>query len=261
MVDTNPKIHGLCNHYLERGQEDMEKKMYTKKLEEIKDNLSRRNIDRLEEAILSGNIEEALKLHHINVEKKTAFHHFAVRWVNQTLRNFKKHAPDEAIFQCMEDYALWCYPPCLHEWMEAFKKGDASYKDFPFEDFLENRATLWQALHDNGDQIWEEDDKKITFILDRCNSGGWLITECADEVQKLDSPDKRSYNKEGFQCYCLNCTTMWEFGWYKWFGWPLFIMNVPTISDNSGRCEMVMYKDPKDIPDSYYERTGLERKI
>lgn len=55
----------------------------------------------------------------------------------------------------MEDYALWCYPPCLQDWMEKYKAGQATYKDFPMEDFLENRAVLWSALHDNGDQIWE----------------------------------------------------------------------------------------------------------
>lgn len=91
-------------------------------------------------------------------------------------------------------------------------------------------------------------------------AAGWLVTECQDKVQTLDKPDPRAYNKEGFQCYCLNCTTMWEFGWYKWFGWPLFIMDVPTIGSD-GKCVMVMYKDPKDIPDSYYEKRGLERKI
>lgn len=239
----------------------MEKKMYTEVLARVKNQVSRRNIDLLGEAIEARDWEQAKALHKLNVEKKTGFHHFAVRWVNQTLRNFKKYAPDEAIYECMEDYALWCYPPCLKPWMEAYKKGEATWRDFPLEEFLENRATLWQALHDNGDQVWEEDAEKITFTLPRCNSGGWLITECADEVQKLDAPDPRCYNKEGFQCYCLNCTTMWEFGWYKWFGWPLFIMDVPTQADQSGKCVMVLYKDPRDIPDSYYARTGLKRNM
>ena len=238
----------------------MEKKMYTETLEKVRNDYAVRNIDKLEAAIKAGDMEKALELHKLNVEKKTGFHHFAVRWVNQTLRNFKKWAPDEAIFECMEDYALWCYPPCLQDWMEKYKAGQATYKDFPMEDFLENRAVLWSALHDNGDQIWEEDEEKITFTLPRCNSGGWLVTECPDKVQTLDKPDPRAYNKEGFQCYCLNCTTMWEFGWYIWFGWPLFIMDVPTIGSD-GKCVMVMYKDPKDIPDSYYEKRGLERKI
>ena len=159
----------------------MEKKMYTETLEKVRNDYAVRNIDKLEAAIKAGDMEKALELHKLNVEKKTGFHHFAVRWVNQTLRNFKKWAPDEAIFECMEDYALWCYPPCLQDWMEKYKAGQATYKDFPMEDFLENRAVLWSALHDNGDQIWEEDEEKITFTLPRCNSGGWLVTECPDK--------------------------------------------------------------------------------
>lgn len=36
-------------------------------------------------------------------------------------------------------------------------------------------------------------------------------------------------------------------------------MDVPTIGSD-GKCVMVMYKDPKDIPDSYYEKRRLREK-
>ena len=186
----------------------MAKKMYTEALKKVQEETSRRNIDLLEEAIKAGDTEKALELHKLNVMKKKGWHDFSVRWVNQTLKNFKKYAPDEAIFECMGDYAQWCYPPCLHDWMKKFKAGEATFDDFPAEEFLENRATLWQALHDNGDQIWEEDEEKITFTLQHCNSGGFLVSECSDHIQTLDNPEPRCYNREGFQCYCLNCTTM-----------------------------------------------------
>ena len=68
----------------------MEKKMYTETLEKVRNDYAVRNIDKLEAAIKAGDMEKALELHKLNVEKKTGFHHFAVRWVNQTLRNFKK---------------------------------------------------------------------------------------------------------------------------------------------------------------------------
>ena len=238
----------------------MEKRMYTKELERVRTIDAIRPIDELKADIEAGDKEKALAAYEVVCAKKEAFHHFGVRWVNQTLKNFKKYAPDEAIFEWGEDYALWCYPPCLQGWIADFKAGKATYKDFPMDEFLTNRAVLWAGLHDNEDQIWEEDEEKITFTLERCNSGGWLTTECKDPVVTLDGPDHRCYDREGFQCYCLNCTTMWEFGWYKWFGWPLFIMDVPKVGGD-GKCVMVMYKDPKDIPDSYYERTGLTRKI
>ena len=70
----------------------MEKKMYTETLEKVRNDYAVRNIDKLEAAIKAGDMEKALELHKLNVEKKTGFHHFAVRWVNQTLRNFKKWA-------------------------------------------------------------------------------------------------------------------------------------------------------------------------
>ncbi len=238
----------------------MKKQSYASIIDEIKNDTSTRTIDHLTDAVAAKDCDKAEEFARLTIEKKTNFHHFAVRWVNQTLRNFKKHAPDQAILDCMEDYALWCYPPVLQPWMEKARKGEATWEDFPLEDFLKNRAILWQGMHDNGDQVWEEDENTITFTLLRCNSGGWLVSECDDEIVTLDAAHVESYNREGFQCYCLNCTTMWEFGWYKWFGWPLFIMDVPVIGSN-GCCMMTLYKDPRDIPDSYYEKRGLARKI
>ena len=59
----------------------MEKKMYTETLEKVRNDYAVRNIDKLEAAIKAGDMEKALELHKLNVEKKTGFHHFAVRWV------------------------------------------------------------------------------------------------------------------------------------------------------------------------------------
>lgn len=238
----------------------MEKKMYTAELEKARSQTGVRTIDKLSEALAAGDLEKARALHQQNIINKTNFHDFAVRWVNQTLNNFKKHADDEAMYACMKDYARTFYPPVIKEWVAAFERGEGSWQTFPLEAFIENRANLWQAVHDNADGIWEEDEEKITFILERCNSGGWLTTECSDPICTVDKAHTWCYNREGFQCYCLNCTTMWEFGWYEWFGWPLFIMDVPPVGGD-GRCVMVLYKDPRDIPDAYYARSGLKRRI
>ncbi|MDP3388170.1 MAG: hypothetical protein Q8S24_13105 [Eubacteriales bacterium] len=228
-------------------------------MEQIVNVNAKRTIDELEAAIKAGDMEKALELHRKNVTGKQNFHDFAVRWVNLTLSHFKKNASDEAIFECMKEYATTFYPPVIKDWISAYDAGKATYKDFPLEGFLENRANLWQMVHDN-EQIWEEDDEKITFILDKCNSGGYLVKEQPDPVAVTDEAHTWCYDKKGFQCYCLNCTTMWEFGWYEWFGWPLFIMDVPGVGSD-GKCVMTLYKDPKDIPDAYYEKRGLKRKI
>lgn len=228
-------------------------------MQEVKNELSKRTIDKLEEAIKQGDMEKALELHKKNVQGKKGFHDFAVRWVNLTLKYLHKYGGDEAVFECMKEYARTFYPPVVRKWIDAFEKGQAGPEDFPFEDFLRNRAGLWEMAHDNL-QIWEEDEEKIVFTLDPCNSGGYLVREQPEPVVTTSEPHTWCYGKKGFQCYCLNCTTMWEFGWYEWFGWPLFIMDVPEVG-SKGKCVMTMYKDPKAIPDSYYEKRGLKRKI
>ena len=49
----------------------MEKKMYTETLEKVRNDYAVRNIDKLEAAIKAGDMEKALELHKLNVEKKT----------------------------------------------------------------------------------------------------------------------------------------------------------------------------------------------
>lgn len=48
----------------------MEKKMYTEVLERVRNDYAVRNIDKLEEAIKAGDMEKALELHRLNVEKR-----------------------------------------------------------------------------------------------------------------------------------------------------------------------------------------------
>ena len=51
----------------------MEKKMYTETLEKVRNDYAVRNIDKLEAAIKAGDMEKALELHKLNVEKKTGY--------------------------------------------------------------------------------------------------------------------------------------------------------------------------------------------
>lgn len=227
-------------------------------IKEVTNDQSKRTIDKIDQAIEEKDIEKIKELHKENVEGKKGFHDFAVRWVNLTLKYLHKYGGDQGVLECMHEYAQTFYPPVVREWIEGYEKGDLKPEDFPFEDFMRNRATLWQMVHDNV-QEWYQDDQKITFILDPCNSGGFLVSECANEVVKTNKAHNWTYDRK-IQCYCLNCTTMWEFGWYEWYGWPLFIMDVPEVGSD-GKCTMVMYKNPADIPDEYYNKRGLTRKI
>lgn len=231
---------------------------FEKVIEEVINNEACRTIDKIEQAIQEKDLEKISELHKENVEGKQGFHDFAVRWVNLTLKYLHKYGGDEAVLDCMKEYAQTFYPPVIREWIDGYEKDELEPKDFPFEEFIKNRATLWQMVHDNI-QEWHVDEDKITFILDPCNSGGYLVSECADEVVKTDKAHNWTYDRK-FQCYCLNCTTMWEFGWYEWYGWPLFVMEVPEVGSD-GKCKMVMYKDPSNIPDEYYDKRNLTRKI
>lgn len=221
--------------------------------------LSKRTIDKLEEAIKSGDKEKALELHDKNVKGKQATHHFLIRLFNLTLAAIQKEGGDEAVYNFHKHFAKTFYPAVIREWKEGYKSNKLGLEDFPVDDFLRNRASLWEMVHDIPLQEWTEDEKTITFVLNPCESGGYLLRDQPDPLTLSEKPHVYCLNKKGFPMYCAHCTVMYEFGWYEEVGYPLFIYKVPEIGH--GRCEMVYYKDPKEIPDEYYKERGLERKL
>jgi len=229
-------------------------------MEEVINNYSQLTINKLKKAIEEGDKEKALKLADKYASDKKRYHDFGGGFKNIILGYVQKYGGDEVVWKNMQDYARYGYPPFMKKWVEAFEKGEAGPEDFPLEDFLINRAQVWEMYHDNP-QKWEEDDEKVILTLDPCESGGRIVRDTPPEkIAGTGEAHTWCYNKKGFPIYCLNCTTMWEFGWYDWFGWPAIIFEVPEVG-SKGKCVQIIYKDPKKIPDSYYKKRGLKRKV
>jgi len=229
-------------------------------MEEIKNKLSKRKYDRLLNLIKKSGNTEILELFEEYSKDKKRFHDFMQGFANILMGYVVQYGGDEVVWEAMKEYARYGYPPFIKNFIEKYEKGEAKPEDFPFDEFIKNRAEIWEKNHDNV-QIWEEDDETVKLTLSPCESGGQIVRDIPKEkIAVTKEAHWWCYNKKGFQVYCLNCTTMWEFGWYEWFGWPLIIFDVPEIRSD-GTCVYTMYKDPKKIPDSYYKERGLKRKI
>jgi len=222
--------------------------------------LSVRKYDKLLDMIKELDKPEMLELFKEFSKDKKGFHDFMQGFANILMGRLVTHGGDEVVWEAMKEYARFGYPPFIREFIDKYEKGEAKPEDFPFDEFIKNRAIIWEKNHDNV-QIWEEDGDVVKLSLSPCESGGQIVRETAPEkIAVTKEPHWWCYNKKGFQVYCLNCTTMWEFGWYEWFGWPLIIFDVPEIGSD-GTCVYTIYKDPKKIPDSYYKKRGIKRKV
>jgi hypothetical protein len=229
-------------------------------MEEVVNKHSQRICDKLVKKLKEEGNTEALELFNEYKDDKKRFHDFMQGFANMIMGYVQKYGGDEVVWNNMQDYARYGYPPFINKYIEALEKGKASPEDFPLGEFLINRAKVWEKNHDNL-MKWEEDDEKITLTLDPCESGGQVVREIPPEkVAVTGEAQYWCYNKKGFPIYCLNCTTMWEFGWYDWFGWPIIIFETPEIG-SKGKCVHVIYKDPRKIPDSYYKKRGIKRKV
>ena len=229
-------------------------------MDEVINKHSQRICDKLVKKLKEEGNTEALELFNEYKNDKKRFHDFGGGFINIILGYVQKYGGDEVVWKNMQDYARYGYPPFINKYIEALEKGEAGPEDFPLEEFLINRAKVWEKNHDNL-MRWEEDDEKVTLTLDPCESGGQVVRDTpAEKIAGTGEAHTWCYNKKGFPIYCLNCTTMWEFGWYEWFGWPIIIFEVPEIG-SKGKCVHTIYKDPKKIPDSYYKKRGLKRKV
>lgn len=216
--------------------------------------LARRHVDRLKLAIRSGDTVEALHLLQETVDAKKGFHDFMVKWANMLLRRIGDLGGDEAVFDAHREMAQAFRPPVVANWEAA----GAERGKFPMEEFIRQRCIMWQLTHDNELEI-EEDEEKFTLTLKPCESGGRLMMWFdGNNPSRTKEKHQITYFREGFQYYCAHCGSMWEFGWYEQHGWPLIIYSPPEKPGEP--CVQTLYKDPRNIPDQYYERTGLIRK-
>lgn len=106
-----------------------------------------------------------------------------------------------------------------------------------------------------------EDDEKVTFIPDPCGSGARLIREGHYQSPRsgamVRGPSPLTYGRDDLPVYCCHEPAM-EMSSVLRTGVPIFIVDPPKDVGITP-CKIYVYKDPANIPVSYFQRIGLER--
>jgi len=108
-----------------------------------------------------------------------------------------------------------------------------------------------------------EDSERFTFHLEPCGSGLRLMARGMYQPGRggriTGSAHRWTYGRVKFPYYCIHCSFMNEILPYESnYGAPLWPVDPPDGPNDS--CAWHVYKDPRRIPDHYYERLGVSRK-
>ena len=201
-------------------------------------------------AIEAGEKEKAIKEVHGMHNEFLSMHNILRDWIAAIYSYIYKKDGDEALYEVNKAACSYW----LKDLMELYPKAEP-----------QRRAQMLAAGF-RGHLVplkVEEDDEKFTLTMLPCGSGGKLHTSGAYEpprnLAKVKKAQPQTFFKENFPVYCTHCAFQ-EIIPVEELGYPMFITDCPE-GDKIGKenCKVYIYKDPKKVPERFYERLGKKK--
>lgn len=208
--------------------------------------MGRRTLDVLLEAIDSGDQERAKKLAQRMYKEFNHLHDGYGFWVGglQTYiyRNYGIEALEQAEREAHTTEAKVVFKPPqktdIRSLVEGFARG------------LRGHLQPIKV---------EEDDEKVTLTMQPCGSGERIIQKGGYEagLAKVREAHPITWGKKDFPIYCVHCPVM-EMQDLENHG-RFFAVHIVADPIYHGACQFAFYKDPAKIPEEYYTRLGKTR--
>lgn len=212
--------------------------------------MEKRSIDRVTEAIDAGDPQRAKELTQRMWNEFVAMHDLYRDWTAAILSAAGRRLDNDGLEEIMtESVRAWWGPV-------SAKLGD-------LDEPLAKRIRMFVAgLHGHLQPMdIEEDDEKVVIRMLPCGSGGRLVREGKyegdDAFLTLEGPHFLTYGREDFPVYCAHEPSM-EAIEIDERGRP-FVVVEPAKDLKRDHCRFIIYKDPNDVPEKYYERLGKEK--
>jgi hypothetical protein len=216
------------------------------------------------EALDAGDIEKAkywLKRHD---ETKDVIHDLYLHWVTALLSHIYDQFGEDAAVRAVRDTAT----RDQSQWAYTFLKvKNELIEEQGLRGYIEFLVDVWRQHSMYPGFTVEEDDEKFIWTNNPCGSGGRLINMGAYEgpygYRKLKKAGPHTWGEKDLPIYCSHCPWAHEIG-PLFFGGDegsqLWVHASPFPKKPGDPCVYHIYKDPKAIPDKYYDRIGMARQ-
>lgn len=233
-----------------------EKRIFTKeKLEELNKDFMGLAMEALE----SGDIEKAKYWIRRQDENKDSLHDLYLHWVTALMDWVYKRDGEDAAVEAVRDTVNRCVTPWATLKNQLVEQGGiGAFIEVLVDGF--RMHSMYPGL------TIEEDDEKFIFTMQPCGSGGRLIDggfyEGPFGYAKLKKAGPHTWGETDLPIYCSHCPWAQEIFPVLMYGdgAQLWIQTTPFPKKPGDPCVQYIYKDPKYIPDHFYERIGMPRE-
>jgi hypothetical protein len=211
------------------------------------------------EALEAGDVEKAKHWLRRHDETKDILHDLYLHWVTALLSHiYDRWGEDEAVRAVRDSGRNFSLP--------LLKQKTALIREKGIRAWVECVVDIWRQHSMYPGMTLEEDDEKFVFTLNPCGSGGRLINMGAYEgpfaYRKLQKPGPHTWGEKDLPIYCAHCTWVHEiFPLAEGGEGAQFWVHASPFPKKPGDpCIHHVYKDPKKIPDRYYDRIQMTRE-
>ncbi len=139
--------------------------------------------------------------------------------------------------------------------LRHLRKGAIEGFDAGAEERLKALADILTMSH--GVDLDIEEDKEKFIIKVPCDTGGRLIARGQYGGTSQEYP--WSNMQKDFCYYCAHCVVSWEIMPMEELGYPAWVISSPQKPGEP--CTLLLYKDPKAVPEQYYHLVGMEKNV
>ena len=193
------------------------------------------------EAIQAGRIDEAIEFLEYGCDENESMHDSIIAFVDDTLTHLASLGEEEIPKLLRKRYSNR-----IKKWLSATPGAVETVQRF----------AEGQRGHHSNFTIVEEPDRYV-ISYDPCGSGGRLRRSRSVATTKKAYP--WSWGKSGVPYYCTHCCVAFEIIPTELRGYPLGIHLIAEKPEDP--CVQLIYKKPELIPEEYFTRIGMTKKI
>ena len=209
--------------------------------------MGKRTVDLLTEAIEAGDKERAKTLAKQMLSEFSIMHDLYIDWTAGFMDYIYANYGEDALYQALRKVFSVLPGPLV----------DAKKVDFRRR---VQGVAFWLRGHLQPLKV-AEDDEKVSMTMEPCGSGQRLVQKGAygppRNLTRIQKPHAMTWGRSDFPVYCTHCPVL-EILAIEQLGYPASVA-FPAEKVAEESCKYCIYKNVEDIPEGVYTRVGKQK--